>query len=80
MSTPDTPPRIPDAHIRETRPRRWHASCGDIWPNDPARWCPSCAREAAMDFPKLATPAELAAMAREAYELWLGQEAAKCPR
>jgi hypothetical protein len=55
-------------------PRRWHADCRDVWPDEPARWCPACARDAAMDFPRLATPAELTAMAREAWDLWREQE------
>lgn len=80
MISSESTPCIPDAHIREARPHRWHANCRDIWPDDPAQWCPVCACEAAMDFPRLATLAELTAMAREAYKLWRELEAARCPR
>ena len=47
---------------------RWQIHCSEVWPRDPARWCPSCADAYALDFPRVATPEEQRRDIRNAVE------------
>lgn len=59
------------------RIRKWHLCCAEVWPSSPEMWCPACADAHALDMPRKATPAEMLAAAREAWEFYRGQQAAK---